>query len=111
MTSSADVFPFQAQTTTASQPTGIVPPGGAGSTYLATDTFGGDDSMGGALLTPIPWLTNASFESEDAGLLQDGMLFSPLFTLSPGYFFDISGFADHEYHVHGDGRSNNCAAP
>ncbi|CAL5874587.1 uncharacterized protein PFLUO_LOCUS8884 [Penicillium psychrofluorescens] len=70
VTSSADVFPFQTQTSTAGQPNGIVPSGAAG-TYLPTDAFGGDDSLGGALLTPIPWLTNASFESEDGSALED----------------------------------------
>lgn len=74
VTSSADVFPFQTQTSTAGQPNGIVPSGAAG-TYLPTDAFGGDDSLGGALLTPIPWLTNASFESEDGSALEDGMFF------------------------------------
>ncbi|KAJ5606228.1 hypothetical protein N7510_009009 [Penicillium lagena] len=70
VTSSADVFPFQTQTSTAG-PNGILHAGGAGSTYLATDAFGGDESLGGALLTPIPWLTNASFESEDGSALED----------------------------------------
>ncbi|KAJ5814911.1 hypothetical protein N7474_006688 [Penicillium riverlandense] len=70
VTSSADVFPFQTQTSTAGQANGIHP-GGAGGTYLPTDAFGGDDSLGGALLTPIPWLTNASFGSEDGSALED----------------------------------------
>jgi hypothetical protein len=38
--------------------------------------LGSDESLGGALLTPIPWLTNASFGGEDtngdAGMLVEG---------------------------------------
>ncbi|KAL3464707.1 hypothetical protein BJX64DRAFT_88918 [Aspergillus heterothallicus] len=60
VTSSADVFPLPSQGGTgAAQPTSAI--NGAENTFILADTsFGSDESLGGALLTPIPWLTNAA---------------------------------------------------
>lgn len=39
------------------------------------NTLGSDESLGGALLTPIPWLTNTGLEGEDSDLLDEGNSF------------------------------------
>ncbi|KAJ6149296.1 Protein phosphatase 4 core regulatory subunit R2 [Penicillium samsonianum] len=79
VTSSADVFPFQTPAVTNAPTNGLVLPGNSSGVYTAPDFahgLGSDESLGGALLTPIPWLTNASFEGEDtngdAGILVKG---------------------------------------
>ncbi|KAJ5203170.1 hypothetical protein N7449_005249 [Penicillium cf. viridicatum] len=79
VTSSADVFPFQTPAVTNAQSNGLVLPGNSSGVYMAPDFahgLGSDESLGGALLTPIPWLTNTSFEGEDAngdpGILVEG---------------------------------------
>ncbi|KAJ5230775.1 hypothetical protein N7489_011483 [Penicillium chrysogenum] len=78
VTSSADIFPFQTPAVTNAQTNGLLPGNGSG-VYMAPEFaqgLGSDESLGGALLTPIPWLTNASFEGEDtngdAGMLVEG---------------------------------------
>ena len=63
VTSSAEVFPLQIQASM-SQPNGVTN-GGGSSGLLFDHAPGSDESLGGALLTPIPWLSNAiSFEDE-----------------------------------------------
>ncbi|KAF7588131.1 hypothetical protein BBP40_006131 [Aspergillus hancockii] len=63
VTSSADIFPLQTQSNL-TQPNGIM--NGTDSGLLFSDhALGSDESLGGALLTPIPWLSNiASPEAE-----------------------------------------------
>jgi hypothetical protein len=80
VTSSADIFPFQTPAGTNAQINGLGLAGNNGGAYMPPDfahSLGSDESLGGALLTPIPWLTNASFESEDAngdaGILVEGI--------------------------------------
>ncbi|KAL6236197.1 hypothetical protein BDW75DRAFT_229649 [Aspergillus navahoensis] len=60
VTSSADVFPFPMQSGAATaQPNGSL--NGAQTTFsLPDDALGSDEALGGALLTPIPWLSNSS---------------------------------------------------
>ncbi|KAL4977554.1 hypothetical protein BDW66DRAFT_132589 [Aspergillus desertorum] len=60
VTSSADVFPFPKQSGAATaQPNGTL--NGAQTTFvLPDDALGSDEALGGALLTPIPWLNNSS---------------------------------------------------
>ncbi|KAK1149295.1 hypothetical protein N8T08_006517 [Aspergillus melleus] len=71
VTSSADVFPLQVQEAT-SQPNGVMN-GGEGSFLLPDHALGSDESLGGALLTPIPWLSNAASPGvEDAALETEG---------------------------------------
>ncbi|OQE43458.1 hypothetical protein PENCOP_c003G02623 [Penicillium coprophilum] len=79
VTSSADIFPFQTPATTNANTNGLVLPGNSSGAYITPDFahgLGSDESLGGALLTPIPWLNNASFEGEDAngdaGILVEG---------------------------------------
>ncbi|KAJ5942228.1 hypothetical protein N7516_002396 [Penicillium verrucosum] len=79
VTSSADIFPFQTPADTNAQSNGLVLPGNSSGVYMAPEFahgLGSDESLGGALLTPISWLTNASFEGEDAngdsGILVEG---------------------------------------
>ncbi|KAJ5281192.1 Protein phosphatase 4 core regulatory subunit R2 [Penicillium angulare] len=66
VTSGADIFPFN--TNTGSElSNGLLHPTNSAGTYLAPDYthgLGSDESLGGALLTPIPWLTNTSFEED-----------------------------------------------
>ncbi|KAL4955633.1 hypothetical protein BDW69DRAFT_160365 [Aspergillus filifer] len=66
VTSSADVFPFPMQSGTAQpQPNGTL--NGAETTFMMSDNaLGSDESLGGALLTPIPWLNNASSPGAEA---------------------------------------------
>ncbi|OJJ05656.1 hypothetical protein ASPVEDRAFT_64648 [Aspergillus versicolor CBS 583.65] len=71
VTSSADVFPFPMQSGAATaqpQPNGTL--NGAENKFILPDnTLGSDESLGGALLTPIPWLSNpASPGPEGAGI-------------------------------------------
>ncbi|CAI7568567.1 unnamed protein product [Penicillium glandicola] len=79
VTSSADIFPFSTPAVTNAQTNGLVLPGNSSGVYMAPDFahgLGSDESLGGALLTPISWLTNASFEGDnangDAGILVEG---------------------------------------
>ena len=77
VTSGVDVFPFNGPSSASAQPNGLMHPPNSAGTYLATDYttgLGSDESLGGALLTPIPWLTNASFNGEDANILEGRML-------------------------------------
>ena len=65
VTSTADTFPLQT-----AHPNGVI--NGAdssSSSFLPTDnSIGSDEFLGGALLTPIPWLSNASAESDNEGV-------------------------------------------
>ncbi|OJJ40472.1 hypothetical protein ASPWEDRAFT_216634 [Aspergillus wentii DTO 134E9] len=63
VTSSAEVFPLQTQTSS-NQPNGILN-GGSSSFMLPDHSLGSDESLGGALLTPIPWLSNATIDVDD----------------------------------------------
>lgn len=72
VTSSADIFPTQMQAS-ANQPNGVM--NGAGGGLDISDHIHGDESLGGALLTPIPWLSNAtSFEDDSTTSLNQGMV-------------------------------------
>ncbi|KAJ5125532.1 Protein phosphatase 4 core regulatory subunit R2 [Penicillium atrosanguineum] len=76
VTSGIDVFPSSIleNATPSGQSNGLAHPTNNASTYLTPDYatgLGSDESLGGALLTPIPWLTNASFEGEEASTLDD----------------------------------------
>lgn len=77
VTSGADVFPLRASSTTETQGNGILPVsldnGGGYSTSDYASALGSDESLGGALLTPIPWLSGTSFAAEDGGMLEDRM--------------------------------------
>lgn len=71
VTSSADAFPSQMRAS-ATQPNGVM--NGAGGGIDISDNLHGDESLGGAMLTPIPWLSNAaSFEDESTTSLNQGM--------------------------------------
>ncbi|KAA8644579.1 uncharacterized protein ATNIH1004_008784 [Aspergillus tanneri] len=68
VTSGADVFPLQMQEAT-SQPNGVV--NGTDNTFLLSDhALGSDESLGGALLTPIPWLSNAASPGAEDGAVE-----------------------------------------
>ncbi|KAF3388321.1 hypothetical protein F1880_004201 [Penicillium rolfsii] len=74
VTSGADVFPFSVQPSMNPQPNGLMHPTNSAGTYLTPDYasgLGSDESLGGALLTPIPWLTNVSFDGGDGSILED----------------------------------------
>ncbi|KAI9376015.1 hypothetical protein BJX61DRAFT_492389 [Aspergillus egyptiacus] len=60
VTSSADLFPLPMQSgAAAAQPNGTI--NGSANTFgLSDDALGSDESLGGALLTPIPWLSNTA---------------------------------------------------
>lgn len=77
VTSDAAIFPFTTPANTNAQPNGFVHPSNSAGTYVTPDHLNGlgsDESLGGALLTPIPWLTNASFGAESMTELEEGML-------------------------------------
>ncbi|KAJ5496090.1 hypothetical protein N7539_001206 [Penicillium diatomitis] len=75
VTSGADVFPLSASNNTKDQANGITPnslnSAGAFSTADYASALGSDESLGGALLTPIPWLSGTSFVAEDGVMLDD----------------------------------------
>ncbi|CAI7566987.1 unnamed protein product [Penicillium manginii] len=74
VTSDAAIFPFTTPANTKPQPNGSVQPSNSAGTYLTPDyahSLGSDESLGGALLTPIPWLTNASFGAEGMSQMED----------------------------------------
>ncbi|KAL5340829.1 hypothetical protein BJX70DRAFT_95628 [Aspergillus crustosus] len=68
VTSSADVFPLPLQSiTTTSPPQANGTLNGTENAFIVIDNaLGSDESLGGALLTPIPWLSNASVSSPGA---------------------------------------------
>lgn len=74
VTSTADVFPFPMQSGAATaQPNGAL--NGAQTTFnLSDDTLGSDEALGGALLTPIPWLNNASSPDPEGTGIDEGTL-------------------------------------
>jgi hypothetical protein len=77
VTSGVDVFPSSTleNATPNAQSNGLAHPTNSASTYLTPDYatgLGSDESLGGALLTPIPWLTTASFEGEQVTALDEG---------------------------------------
>jgi hypothetical protein len=76
VTSDAAIFPFTTPANTNAQPNGFVQPSNSAGTYFTPDyahSLGSDESLGGALLTPIPWLTNASFGAEGISEMEEGM--------------------------------------
>lgn len=81
VTSGADVFPFPMQSgaaTTQPQPNGTL--NGAENKFILPDnTLGSDESLGGALLTPIPWLSNPTSPGPEAAGIDEGswQLFHP----------------------------------
>jgi hypothetical protein len=65
VTSTADIFPLQTEPS-AGQVNGVL--NGGGHSFMFPDHApGSDESLGGALLTPIPWLTGASSPGNDGG--------------------------------------------
>ncbi|PKY07298.1 hypothetical protein P168DRAFT_302255 [Aspergillus campestris IBT 28561] len=79
VTSSADIFPVQTgsgATAPTPQPNGIISsatngaadPSSTFALFQDTHVPGSDESLGGALLTPIPWLTGASAEAAAAAV-------------------------------------------
>lgn len=84
VTSDVDVFPFNTPANTSSQQNGLMHPTNSAGTYLAPDYasgLGSDESLGGALLTPIPWLTNTSLEADETNRLEEGMCSSTITSL------------------------------
>ncbi|GFF41199.1 hypothetical protein IFM46972_06460 [Aspergillus udagawae] len=73
VTSTADVFPLQTETS-AGQANGVL--NGGGHSFMFPDHApGSDESLGGALLTPIPWLAGASSPGNDGGAtLSEGLV-------------------------------------
>ncbi|KAH1980453.1 hypothetical protein KXW25_008043 [Aspergillus fumigatus] len=73
VTSTADIFPLQTEPS-AGQVNGVLNGGGHG--FMFPDHApGSDESLGGALLTPIPWLTGASSPDNDGGAtLSEGLV-------------------------------------
>ncbi|KAJ5567489.1 Protein phosphatase 4 core regulatory subunit R2, partial [Penicillium sp. DV-2018c] len=69
VTSSADIFPFKTPAASDILSNGQMHPGINAGAYVTPDyahCFGSDESLGGALLTPIPWLMNVPFDGDDA---------------------------------------------
>jgi hypothetical protein len=74
VSSGADLFPLP-QTNGSND--GELPNGsmnGTATSFMITDHgLGSDESLGGALLTPIPWLTSTGLEDTSGHNLEDGM--------------------------------------
>ncbi|PKX92528.1 uncharacterized protein P174DRAFT_442371 [Aspergillus novofumigatus IBT 16806] len=73
VTSTADIFPLQTEPS-AGQVNGVL--NGGGHSFMFPDHApGSDESLGGALLTPIPWLTGASSPGNEGGnTLSEGLV-------------------------------------
>ncbi|KAF9883160.1 hypothetical protein FE257_004045 [Aspergillus nanangensis] len=70
VTSSADVFPLHAHQS--GEPNGVL--NGAENSFILADHAMGDESLGGALLTPIPWVkTSASPEAGNGVVVGEGL--------------------------------------
>ena len=82
VTSTADVFPFPMQSGAATaQPNGTL--NGAQATFsLSDDALGSDEALGGALLTPIPWLNNASPPDPEGTGIDEGTISPCIFMFS-----------------------------
>jgi PPP4R2 len=73
VSSSADTFPLPqaGYLGDGNQPNGVA--NGTRSGFMMMDnSLGSDESLGGALLTPIPWLTNRPVENNEPGLVGQG---------------------------------------
>ncbi|KAL2860731.1 uncharacterized protein BJX67DRAFT_328952 [Aspergillus lucknowensis] len=66
VTSSADVFPFPMQSGASTAPPNGAINGAESTVGLADNALGSDESLGGALLTPIPWLSNTTSPGAEA---------------------------------------------
>ncbi|OKL60237.1 hypothetical protein UA08_04807 [Talaromyces atroroseus] len=73
VSSSADIFPLPrtgAPTAEGELTNGVS--NGASSSFMVTDeSLGSDESLGGALLTPIPWLSNPDLEAVRAEMIAE----------------------------------------
>ncbi|KAF7160912.1 hypothetical protein CNMCM5623_006474 [Aspergillus felis] len=100
VTSTADIFPLQTETS-AGQANGVL--NGGGHTFMFPDHApGSDESLGGALLTPIPWLTGASSPGNDGGAtLSEGLV--------SGDSLSLVAQAPHSEQVQGDTASEPTA--
>ncbi|KAL4933884.1 uncharacterized protein BDV17DRAFT_70035 [Aspergillus undulatus] len=81
VTSSADVFPFPMQSGTAQPQTNGALNGAESTLMLPDNALGSDESLGGALLTPIPWLNNASSPSIEGAGIDEMSISTPTPTL------------------------------
>lgn len=74
VSSSADIFPLPR---TGYSPDDELANGianGTRSSFMVTDeSLGSDESLGGALLTPIPWLRNHDLEAVQAEMIAEGI--------------------------------------
>ncbi|PYH91493.1 hypothetical protein BO71DRAFT_359366 [Aspergillus ellipticus CBS 707.79] len=66
VTSSADIFPLQTARAP-THPNGAIVNGAEPAFMFPDHTPGSDESLGGALLTPIPWLSNVASSPEGEG--------------------------------------------
>jgi hypothetical protein len=108
VTSSADIFPFNTSSPANDQSNGLVHPGNSSGVYLAPDYahgLGSDESLGGALLTPIPWLNGSSFEGEDTNILDEGIYFH--FPVTTFFFANLVLKAPKEFFQHSQQTSLN----
>lgn len=75
MSSSADIFPLPRAGIAADDELVNGMTNGARSSFMVTDeSLGSDESLGGALLTPIPWLRNHDLEAVQAEMIAEGKL-------------------------------------
>ncbi|KAF4226238.1 hypothetical protein CNMCM6805_004885 [Aspergillus fumigatiaffinis] len=104
VTSTADIFPLQTEPS-AGQVNGVL--NGGGHSFMFPDHApGSDESLGGALLTPIPWLTGASSPGNDGGAtLSEGLVPGDSLSLVA----QTSQPAQVQQQVQGDNASNPTA--
>ncbi|KAH8697732.1 hypothetical protein BGW36DRAFT_341872 [Talaromyces proteolyticus] len=73
VSSSADIFPLpRTDVPGEGELSNGISNGITSSFMLADDSLGSDESLGGALLTPIPWLTNPHLEVAHADMVVEG---------------------------------------
>ncbi|KAL2000428.1 hypothetical protein VTN02DRAFT_3076 [Thermoascus thermophilus] len=72
VSSTADIFPLPQSGVLGDSNLANGASNGGGAGFMADNTLGSDESLGGALLTPIPWLTNTGLEGSCTDLLEEG---------------------------------------
>lgn len=108
VSSSAEIFPLS---DTPPIVNGVNGDGGGGILWNNSDTrngydnnsLGSDESLGGALLTPIPWLRNGLSGGEDTALLNNGHITNANDLGDPIHISDIEDSADHLIPERADG--------
>jgi hypothetical protein len=90
VSSGADIFPLPVampipgNITDSTLPNGLANGASSGGFLVADNSLGSDEALGGALLTPIPWLTDATIPGGNRDHAADGSVSDPLSNATSG---------------------------